>query len=204
MIEDMPQIRILDREVLYSSFNRVTNYRFEFESLSGAGKLLCEKEIFERKDAAAVVLYDNDRDRLLLVRQFRPGCFIKNGEAFPLEIVAGLIDKTNTPESTAIRETEEESGCVVQKLIKIGSFFPEISFSTREIHMFCAKFDSSRFSSFGGLLEKEGEDVEVLLFSREEVEEKLRNGVIINSHSLIGLQWFFMNLPMVRQKFTEF
>ncbi len=197
----MKNIKILKKEKCYNGFNKINNYLFEFESFDGKEKLTCEKEIFERKDAIAIVLYDNVNDKLLLIQQFRPGCYIKKNIDCPYEIVAGLVDKNDTMESAISREVEEESKVKVLKIIKIGSFFPEISFSTREIHLFCGKFDSSNTSKYAGL-KSENEDTKILLFSKDEVRNMLKNNEIINSHTLIALQWFFLNLNDIEKEFN--
>ncbi len=160
------------------------------------------ERIFERKDAIAIVLYDNVNDKLLLIQQFRQGCYIKKNIDCPYEIVAGLVDKNDTMESAISREVEEESKVKVLKIIKIGSFFPEISFSTREIHLFCGKFDSSNTSKYADL-KSENEDTKTLLFSKDEVRNMLKNNEIINSHTLIALQWFFLNLNNIEKEFNR-
>lgn len=196
----MKNIKILKKKSCYSGFNKINNYLFEFESFDEKNKLTCEKEIFERKDAIAIVLYDDINDKLLLIQQFRPGCYIKKNIDCPYEIVAGLVDNNDTMENAIIREAKEEANVNILKILKIGSFFPEISFSTREIHLFCGKFDSSNISKYAGL-KSENEETKILLFSKDEVKNMLTNNQIINSHSLIGLQWFFLNLNIVEKEF---
>ena len=40
------------------------------------------------------------------------------------EIVAGIIDEGETPEEAAKRECYEETGCKINKLTEIQSYFP--------------------------------------------------------------------------------
>ncbi|MDR0423140.1 MAG: NUDIX hydrolase [Rickettsiales bacterium] len=185
-------MKILSRDRVYSGFNKITNYKFEFESFDKKDKLVMEKEIIERKDAIAIVLYDDNRDKLLLIQQFRPGCFVKKDIRYPFEIVAGLVENDISIEDTIVKEVKEEVGCDIVDITKIGSFFPEISFSSREIHLFYANFDSSNVKKYAGL-KSENEDIRIFLFSKNEVLNMIRKNEIINSHSLIGLQWFFLN-----------
>lgn len=198
----MDKIKILKKDKSYDGFNKINNYLFEFNNFTNTQKLLCEKEIFERKDAIAIVLYDDVNDKLLLIQQFRPGCYIKKNIMYPFEIVAGLIDKNESMEQTIIREAKEESSAVITKIIKLCSFFPEISFSTREIHIFCGKFDSTKIKEFAGL-KSEGEDTKISLFSSQQVRSILRKNEIINSHTIIGLQYFFSNFKNIIKKFRE-
>jgi ADP-ribose pyrophosphatase len=136
-----------------------------------------------------------------MIQQFRPGSYIKKDVPYPLEIVAGLVNKNDIIENTIIREVREEVNCKVLKIIKIGVFFPEISFSTREIHLFCGKFDSSKIDNYGDL-KKENEEIKILLFSKEEILSKLKTNEIINSHSIIALQWFFLNIDIIEKEFS--
>ena len=148
------------------------------------------------------MLYDPRLDSVVLIEHFRPGCFVAEGIAYPLEIPAGLIDDNDAdPEEVARKEAIEEANCQVEQIIKIGYFFPEISFSSRRIYLFCGKVDASQIQLSGGLKE-ENEDTKIFLISVGDLRVKMDNGVIINSHTLIALQWFFLNLEQVRRKFA--
>ena len=61
-------------------------------------------------DAVIVLPYDPVNDRILLVKQFRTGPYVK-GDANPwvLEPIAGLIDVGETPVEAGLREAKEEA-----------------------------------------------------------------------------------------------
>ena len=187
---------------MYSGFNKITKYYFEFASFDGKTIFNSDKEIFERKSAVAALLYDPKLDSIVIIEQFRPGCFVAENIAFPLEIPAGLVDEDDTIfEEVAKREAREEANCEIQKIINIGYFFPEISFSSRRIYLFCGKVDASNIAQNGGLKE-DNEDTRISLVSVEELKKLLEAGRIINSHTLIAVQWFFLNLERVRAEFA--
>lgn len=68
----------------------------------------------ELPDAAVIVPWHTQRQKLVLLREFR---LVLNGwqYAFP----AGLLDPGETVESTAMRELNEETGLVLTKVLKI-------------------------------------------------------------------------------------
>lgn len=196
-------IKTVGSKVVYAGFNRITNYTFEFPSFDGKKAFQMEKEVFERKNAVAVLLYDPVMDGVVLVQQFRPGCFIAQNIAFPLEIPAGLIDTNDGDlEEIARKEAIEETHYDIQSLIKIGCFFPEISFSSRIIHLFCGKIDASKAHINGGLHE-ESEDIHISLVPVAQLRKSMEEGELMNSHTLIAVQWFFLNLEKVRKSFSD-
>src|SRR3546814_15029769 len=69
------------------------------------------REVFERGHAAAVLLYDPARDRVVLIEQFRPGAYAAGFEPWLIQIVAGIIEEGETTESVVCREAEEAAGC---------------------------------------------------------------------------------------------
>lgn len=197
----MKKIKILSKEILYRGFNQITKYFFEFFSFDGTQIFHSDKEIFERKNAVAVLLYDPNLDSVVLIEQFRPGSFVAEGIAFPLEIPAGLVDEGDVYLSdVAKREAKEEANCEIEKLLEIGYFYPEISFSTRRIHLFCGKVNAKNIALNGGLKE-DCEDTKISLMPVSELRKLLDENQIINSHSLIAVQWFFLNLDKVQKEF---
>lgn len=55
--------------------------------------------------AVAMIAVLRESKRIILVRQYRPPA-----DAFMIEFPAGLIDKGESPEATAVRELREETG----------------------------------------------------------------------------------------------
>ena len=63
---------------LYEGFNRLTELTYCFRRLDEKGSEAITREIFERGLAGAVLPYDPVLDRVVLVRQFRPGALLAN------------------------------------------------------------------------------------------------------------------------------
>ena len=55
-------------------------------------------------------MHDPYQSQFVMIKQFRVGMFDSEESPWPLELVAGLIDKDESPEEVALREVEEETG----------------------------------------------------------------------------------------------
>jgi 8-oxo-dGTP pyrophosphatase MutT (NUDIX family) len=79
----------------------------------------------------SVVIVALDEDEIVLVRQTRPGA---NGRT--LELPAGCLEESETPEEAAARELEEECGLAARKWRPLGSFWAAPEYSTERVHVF--------------------------------------------------------------------
>ena len=116
-----------------------------------------------------------------------------------LELVAGLIDKSEQPEEVARREAEEEADCVVTALEPIARYFSSPGGNSEFFHLYCGRADLSTAGGVFGL-ENEGEDIKVHVFDLEQCWSLLDRGEIINAHTMIALQWLKLNRADVDKK----
>ena len=107
------------------------------------------------------------------------------------EIVAGIIDRNESPEETAKRECFEETGCIVNKIIPIQAYFPAPGSSESYYHLFLGEIDAFDGERIKGL-ENENENILVKSYKVEKVRSMLSRGEIKNGLTLIALQWFFL------------
>lgn len=82
------------------------------------------RELFVRHDAVCVLPYDPQRDRVVLIEQFRVGALGKVDNPWLIELVAGLIDKDEAPDEVARREAVEEAGLELADLWPVTRYFP--------------------------------------------------------------------------------
>lgn len=52
-----------------------------------------EWDMVEVHDSVAILLYHRDHDTFILVKQFRPPVYLKNGDGYTYELCAGIVDK---------------------------------------------------------------------------------------------------------------
>src|SRR6185437_10804073 len=104
-------IQITKREDLYRGFFSLERYRLRHKLYRGGWSAEIEREVFERGRTVGILLYDPDRDEVVLVEQFRLAAHLAGMPAWELEVVAGIVDKEGESEvDLARRETQEEAG----------------------------------------------------------------------------------------------
>ena len=62
-------------------------------------------EYLDKSNAVCIALFNNEKDKILLVEQYRPGA-----KGNVLEVPAGLIDEGEGPREAVLRELREETG----------------------------------------------------------------------------------------------
>ena len=100
------------------------------------------REVFSGSNVVTILPYDPKAKKIILIDQFRNGLIEKNNNPILKEIVAGFIDKGESPEEAAIRECKEETGCKVNKIKKIFSYYPSPGSSQSYWHFFFAEVES--------------------------------------------------------------
>jgi ADP-ribose diphosphatase len=135
-----------------------------------------EVELVHHQGAAAVVPVLED-GTVLLLRQYR---YATGG--WLLEIPAGKLDPGESPESCAVRETEEETGYRAGKLQPLGWIWTTPGFADEKIWLFLATELEPTAQVLG--------DDEVLSLERmplEEAVEKAARGEIHDGKSAVAL-----------------
>ncbi len=107
MVIRMKQVQVLDRKRVFDGFLKVDEATVSYEKLDGSMSKPVKRQSLERGDSVAVLLLDRSTQELILVRQFRYP-MLRHGEPWLLEMVAGMIDESETPEIAARREVFEE------------------------------------------------------------------------------------------------
>ncbi|HXZ85375.1 MAG TPA: NUDIX hydrolase [Myxococcota bacterium] len=128
MIEDDARGRLVERRVLWEG--NVGSFGLDTVDLpSGERATLA---LFRHPGAAAVVPF-LDRERIVLLRQFRHAA---GGVIW--EVPAGKLDRGEDPLACAARELEEETGYRAGRIERTGSILTTPGFTDERIHLFCA------------------------------------------------------------------
>lgn len=180
------------REPLYSGFFRLERFRVRHRLFAGGWTETFAREVFVRHEAAVALLYDPARERVVMIEQFRAPAIGKVANPWLLELVAGLIDKDESPEEVARREAQEEAGCSVGALLPIARYLPSPGGSDEFVHLFLGIVDSEGLGGIHGL-PGEHEDIRVHLVPLAEARALLDGGGINNAATLIALQWLLLN-----------
>ncbi len=190
-------VQIDESDLVYNGYFKMVKYRFRHRLFAGGWSDTIERELFERGQAVAMLPYDPVTDSVVLVEQIRIGAMLASDEPWQLEIIAGIIDKDESPDEVAIRESEEEAGLPVQDLIPITSYLSTSGGCSERIHLYLGKVDASKAKGIHGLPE-EGEDILVHVVQRETAYQWVQSGKIENAASIIALQWLMLNVEILR------
>jgi ADP-ribose pyrophosphatase len=194
-------VEIQSQAAVFQGFLKVEKLHLRHQLFGGGWSERLERELLIKEQAVGVLLLDPDTDRLVMVRQFRAGMLWQPESPWPLELVAGMVDKEETLEAVALRETREETGLTASGLVKICEYFNSPGSSTEKVTLFCAKVDAEAAGGIHGL-EQEHEDIKVVVLPREQALQRVRSGEINNAMSVIALQWLELNQKTLQKTWT--
>lgn len=141
-----------------------------------------KREIVEHKGASAVIAI-NEKDELILVKQYR-----KAIEDFLFELPAGKINVAEEPRECALRELKEETGYEAKIATKIYEIYSTPGFSNEKIYLFKAEELTYTGTNFD-----EDEEIEVMSISKEQAKNMLETGQITDGKTLVGIL-FWLNM----------
>jgi len=193
------QFEIIDKEILYSGFFRMEKYRFKHTLYAGGWSPEISRELFVRGSCVAVLLYDPDADKVILIEQFRAGAILQPDRAWLVEIVAGAIEDGETATEVAYRESLEEAGCEIQELLVINEFYTTPGGASERITLFCGKVDSTHIGGIHGL-DHEDEDILVRAVDFDEAYQMLESNEIESAIPIIAIQWLALNKQKLKDK----
>jgi nudix-type nucleoside diphosphatase (YffH/AdpP family) len=152
------------------------------------------REVLNSADAAAVLPYDPQARKVILIRQFRAPVMHVEGQPSLLEAVAGLLDE-DEPEACAKREAMEEAGLRLRDLERVATAWSTPGITTERLHLFLAPYTSADRVEEGGGLADEHEDIEVLEIGLDELMTMLEQGAITDMKTLVLIQALQLRYP---------
>lgn len=210
--EDGPPLGFADvvveaHEVVCQAHFRIDRYRLRHRLFAGGWSPPVLREVFERGQAVAVVLYDKHQDRLVLIEQFRAGAFAARytgqiedvASPWLLEIVAGIIGAGETPEEVVRREAMEEASCQIRRLEPVMRIFATPGAGSETVAIYYAEVTAPAAGTLHGL-DAEHEDIRVALVAPETAFASIAAGRIVNGPTIVGLQWFQLNEARLRRR----
>jgi len=189
-------VNIESCETRFRGFFRIDKYRLSHALFDGSMSGVMSRELFERGHAVAMLPYDPVTDRVVLIEQFRIGAIRDPEGPWLTEIVAGMVGEGESQEDVARRESVEESGCEVQALWPICSYYPSPGACSETISLFCGQVDASTASGIHGL-DHEHEDIRVFTVSFAEAMGWIETGRLNSAAVIMALQWLALNKQKV-------
>lgn len=179
---------IISKQTVYQGYFRMAKYCLKYKLYAGGWSEEITREVFERGNSVAVLLFDPKLQQVVLVEQFRTGCLDNKPSPWVIELVAGSMEPDETAEDLAVREAQEEAGCSISNLTKIGDIIVSPGGCTEKVTIFMAHVDSSQAGGIHGLKD-EHEDIRVIVKSVDEAYQLVELGQINTAPAVIALQW---------------
>ena len=181
------RIRIRAVTVLSDDWYLLKKTTFDFRRSDGSWQTL-NRETYDRGNGAVVLLVDHQRRTVLLTRQFRYPAFVNGlSDGMLLEACAGLLDSED-PEETIRREVEEETGLRIGPPKKLFELYMSPGSVTEKLFFYLAEYDHADRVSSGGGDQNEGEDIEIVEMTFDQVFAMMNAGEIQDAKTLILLQ----------------
>nr|MBC7244818.1 NUDIX domain-containing protein [Chloroflexota bacterium] len=182
------RVQVLEQHREYDGFFKLERVVLRFERFDGRMSEPIQRIVFERGDSAAVLLYDKERDVVVLVEQFRYPAYMREmPEGCLLEIVAGTIDHGRSPEDVARSELLEEAGYALKELEYITTFYPSPGACSERIHLYIGYITSGAQVGTGGGVGA-GEDIRVHVLPLDQALDLVDRGIIRDAKTIIALQ----------------
>jgi GDP-mannose pyrophosphatase NudK len=189
-------VKILENRVLSDQFSILR--RFTFERVERSGELVTQvREVYDRGNGAAILLYNRVAGTVILTRQFRMPTFLNgNPTGMLIECCAGLLDRDHAEEAIR-RETEEETGYKIGAVEKVLEAYMSPGSVTEILYLFVAEYTEEMKVSDGGGLAHESEDIEVLEMPFGRALEMVRTGEIKDGKTILLLQYAELKKLMI-------
>ncbi len=187
------RVQVLERKREYDGFFKLDSVVLRHEQFDGTMSKPISRLLFERGDSAAVLPYDPLTDEVLLVEQFRYPAYVREGgDGRLLEIVAGVMKRGRAPEEVARAELVEESGCAVEHLEHVMTFYPSPGACSERIHLYLAYLVPGSQVARGGGLADHGEDIRVCRLPLDEARGLIEQGTIRDAKTILAVQYLLL------------
>jgi ADP-ribose pyrophosphatase len=185
----MKKVSIEQKRYILNDFFKIEEAQLRFELFNGKMSPLVRRLSLERGDSVAVLVFNQTTDKLILVSQFRYPTY-QNQDGWIIEAIAGMVDPGETPEESAQREVQEETGLNIDRFEHITTFYPSPGGSSERIHLFYSEVsgDKAKYQETSGLI-GEGEDIKAVEITLTDALERIKSGEIVDAKTIIGIYW---------------
>ena len=185
-------IRNIERKLLSDNWYRLDKYSYDYLRPDGQWERQ-HREVFDRGNGAAILLYNPEKRTVILTSQFRMPTYVNGNETGMLtEVCAGLLDGDD-PVGCIIKETEEETGYRLTEVQLVMEAFMSPGSLTEILYLFTGIYEDHMKVSEGGGSDHETENIEVLELSFNEVIQMMKSGEIRDAKTIILLQYALLH-----------
>ncbi|AWP32095.1 GDP-mannose pyrophosphatase NudK [Pantoea sp. PNT01] len=157
------KINIIKNKLLSENWFVLRNYTYDITDRRGE-VIRHKREVYDRGNGATILLYNREKNSVVLTRQFRIATYVNgNDGGMLIEACAGLLDD-DSPEDCIRKEAIEETGYAVGEVETLFTCYMSPGGVTELIHFFAAEYNESLRDNPGGGVEDESIDVLELSF----------------------------------------
>ena len=183
-----PKVKNVEKILLSDNWYTLNKVVFDYQNRDGSWSSQA-RESYDRGNGATVLLYNREKQTVILIRQFRMPSYLNgNSDGLLIETCAGVLDGDD-PETCVLKEAEEESGIRPRKAEKVFESYMSPGAVTEIIHFYVAEYTDADRVGPGGGLDSEQEDIEVLEVPFEKALEMVSDGTIRDAKTIMLLQY---------------
>lgn len=186
------KVRLVKEEILSDNWYTLRKITFDYQRVDGTWERQ-SREAYDRGNGATILLYNKEKQTVILTQQFRLPTYTNGNESGMLiEACAGLLDKDNA-EDCIKRETEEETGYKIKSVKKIFEAYMSPGSVTEILYFFSAEYTADMKVSEGGGCEVEQENIEVMEVPFQKALAMVSSGEIRDAKTIMLIQYAQLN-----------
>lgn len=187
-----PKIKIQQTDLLSDNWYVLNKVTFDYQKEDNTVETHV-REVYDRGNGAAILLYNSIQKTVILTRQFRLPTYLNGNETgMMIEVCAGLLDEDH-PEQCILRETEEETGYRLPAVRKVFEAYMSPGAVTEILYLFVGEYDASMKVSDGGGVDTEQENIEVMELHFDDAFAMIQTGEIKDAKTVMLLQYAKLN-----------
>lgn len=180
------KIEVIKDKILSENWFVLRNYTYDLTTKDGV-TLRHRREVYNRGDGATILLYNREKNSVILTRQFRIATWLNgNQSGLLIETCAGLLDD-DAPEACIRKEAIEETGYAIGEVVKLYDIYMSPGGVTELLHFFAAEYNESLRASEGGGVGDE--DIDVLEIPFPQAWAMVKDGRIRDGKTVMLLQY---------------
>lgn len=179
------KIEVIKNKILSENWFVLRNFTYDLTTKDGT-TLRHRREVYDRGNGATILLYNRQKNSIILTRQFRIATWVNGNEnGMLIEACAGLLDD-DSPEECIRKEAIEETGYAVGDVEKLYEMYMSPGGVTELIHFFAAEYnDALRANAGGGV---EDEDIDVMEIPFPQAWAMIKTGQIKDGKTVMLMQ----------------
>ncbi len=178
------RVRIERAETLSDNWGRLTKYSIAYRRSDGVTEQQ-SREVYDRGNGAAILLYNKQRRTIILTRQFRlPALLNGDPDGMLLEAPAGLLD-ADDPVTAIRREAEEETGYRIEHVEEVLASIMSPGSVTERLHLFVGEYTAADRVRAGGGHASDGEDIEVIEVTLDQALAMIERREIVDAKTIM-------------------